>query len=84
MTISTESFLKEPSKYFRASQSQAVAIDTEYGGAAILSAEEYEELDTMRCIQEGFDDIDVGRVLTHEEVFGHLDETIKNFTAQNK
>jgi len=74
MTISAEVFKKDPDKYLKEAERGAVAVDTVHGSRVILTAEEYEELDTLRCIEQGLADVKAGRVHTHEEVFGRLEK----------
>ncbi|MCL2061444.1 MAG: hypothetical protein FWH03_02335 [Firmicutes bacterium] len=69
MIINTESFLKDPSKY---------------KGAVILSADEYEDYETMKALQESEADFLAGRVHTHEEVFGELHKKIKDLRDNGK
>ncbi|MCL2798253.1 MAG: hypothetical protein FWD58_09420 [Firmicutes bacterium] len=67
MTVSAENFLKEPDKYLQAAKNRAVSIQTEYGGAVLLSAEEYEDFELLKAMEEAEEDLAVGHFYTMED-----------------
>ena len=77
MTISQENFLKDPNKYLGEATKKAVTVNTNQGNLIILSAEDYEEYETMKALQEADEDIAAGRVFTHEEVWAEIDEMLE-------
>ena len=84
MTISAENFLKDPDKYFKAIKTAPVTIDSEFGGAILISIEDYENAELYRLAQEADNDIEAGNFKTHEEVFGQIYAKIAQARAELK
>ncbi|MCL2061249.1 MAG: hypothetical protein FWH03_01305 [Firmicutes bacterium] len=78
MTINTESFLKDPDKYFAEAitSKNTVTVSTVHGDAVLLSAEEYSLLDELRCVEQGEADIAAGRFITLEQFEKAMDDKI--------
>ena len=66
MAISAENFLKNPQKYIN-------------DGVVILSADEYEKLDTLRCVQQGKAEIAAGNFYTKDEAFQIMGDKVEKW-----
>jgi hypothetical protein len=70
--INQEEFLKDPQKYLQVAENVAVTVATDYGGAVLMSLEEYEEYNADKIIRERIRTHSPDEALSHEAFWADI------------